>query len=342
MRLAALRADGSVKRWNVVAPSGEVLGHSITGGGVSQYYLKDRLGSVRAMVDKVGRADTKGYYPFGLHLPGRTTSGGGAAREDFTGHERDPATGLVYAGARYLMPALGRWTTTDPILGEKGPKALLKQDARLLGASPYNYTFNNPTNLTDPTGKCPWCAAGAAAWAVAELAMSAYDAYDAYTTATDPNASSLGKTASVGGAAAGILLPGGGYSAADNAVKVAGKTLSRLNIDKAAVNVVEGSSGKAAAVIGQGTKRVEGLASKVGGKTFSPSKEALKKWDKLLEQAGGKRLSDKAVKQTKLFKENKQWIEKMKNQGRTVIDIGSQSGRGKSTFYEMEKGIIYD
>ena len=51
-----------------------------------------------------------------------------AIREDFTEHERDSATGFVYAGARYLMPALGRWTTTDPILGEKGPKKKMGND----------------------------------------------------------------------------------------------------------------------------------------------------------------------------------------------------------------------
>jgi hypothetical protein len=51
------------------------------------------------------------------------------------------------------MPALGRWTTTDPILGEKGPKKLLKKNVRYLSETPYVYTHNNPTNLIDPDGK---------------------------------------------------------------------------------------------------------------------------------------------------------------------------------------------
>ena len=68
---------------------------------------------------------------------------GAPAKESFTGHERDGETGLVYAGARYLMPAVGRWTAVDP-LASSYPSV-----------SPYNYGMNNPMNLTDPTGACP-------------------------------------------------------------------------------------------------------------------------------------------------------------------------------------------
>jgi len=43
---------------------------------------------------------TRDYYPFGLPLPGRYDEGSPATREDYTGHERDGATQLHYAGAR--------------------------------------------------------------------------------------------------------------------------------------------------------------------------------------------------------------------------------------------------
>mgnify|MGYP006292905183 CR=1 FL=1 len=89
-------------------------------------------------------------------MPGRTSQESPTeTEEDFTGHVKDESTGLHYAGARYYSAAFGRWTTTDPILGQKGPKALLKQDARLLSMSPYNYAFGNPATLTDPTGIAP-------------------------------------------------------------------------------------------------------------------------------------------------------------------------------------------
>jgi hypothetical protein len=53
------------------------------------------------------------------------------------------------------MAALGRWTTTDPILDEQGATALLEQDRRLLTMSAYNYSFNNPVLLVDPDGRMP-------------------------------------------------------------------------------------------------------------------------------------------------------------------------------------------
>ncbi len=56
-------------------------------------------------------------------------------RFDFTGHERDPGTGLVYAGARYYHAGIGRWLSVDP-LAEKYPSL-----------SPYNYVANNPTTF---------------------------------------------------------------------------------------------------------------------------------------------------------------------------------------------------
>ena len=101
--------------------------------------LKGHLGSVRAAIDASGIAkEARDYYPFGLRL---RAGGEMAAQEDFTGHHLDAATGgLLYAGARYYMPALARWTTPDPLAGD------------FPSVSPYNYSMNNPVNLIDPNG----------------------------------------------------------------------------------------------------------------------------------------------------------------------------------------------
>jgi RHS repeat-associated protein len=85
--------------------------------------------------------ETRDDYPFGLPLPQRYGEGSPPTREDYTGHERDAATGLHYAGARYYMSALGRWTANDP-LADKYP-----------GWSPYNYVGNNSTTAYDPNGE---------------------------------------------------------------------------------------------------------------------------------------------------------------------------------------------
>ena len=89
-------------------------------------------------------------------MPDRTLAEASSAKEDYTGHERDAETGLHYAGARYYMSALGRWTSVDPILAEKTPLELVAlHGGRLHAFSPYNYTFNNPILLRDPDGKRP-------------------------------------------------------------------------------------------------------------------------------------------------------------------------------------------
>ena len=66
-------------------------------------------------------------------------------------------------------------------------------------------------NFTDPFCLCPVCVLVSEA---CELGSGVYDVYQAATTLRDPNASNTEKTATVGLAAAGIFLPGGGYSAA--------------------------------------------------------------------------------------------------------------------------------
>ncbi len=116
------------------------------------------------MLTAVGTADACAELD---SVPGRSMTPGTETAEDYTGHELDAEansfagqTGMHYAGARYYMSALGRWTSTDPLLN--GSPAGLVKDGRLhyLSASPYNYVFNNPTGLVDPTGRaasCPEC-----------------------------------------------------------------------------------------------------------------------------------------------------------------------------------------
>ena len=164
-RLGTVSGTGSnatLTHWNILTPSGPPVGRFVDGSETERrYYHTDHLGSIRAVTDPGGQVvERKDYYPFGLQMPGRTLTQGPRADEDFTGHELDPETGLHYAGARYYMSAIGRWTSTDPILDEKGPAELLLQDRRLLTMSAYNYTFNDPANLLDPDGRCPTCDSG--------------------------------------------------------------------------------------------------------------------------------------------------------------------------------------
>jgi len=65
-----------------------------------------------------------------------------AAKEGFTGHERDHEVGLDYMVARRYDPTLGRFMSVDPMADEYP------------GLNPYHYVMNNPLIYLDPTGMC--------------------------------------------------------------------------------------------------------------------------------------------------------------------------------------------
>jgi RHS repeat-associated protein len=104
------------------------------------YYHTDILGSTRAVVLSTTGAVVESYdfEPWGLLMPGRTLGSG--TKEGFSGKEQDAETGLDYFGARYYMPALGRWAAVDP-MAERMPEW-----------SSFAYDFDSPTSHTDPTG----------------------------------------------------------------------------------------------------------------------------------------------------------------------------------------------
>jgi len=112
-----------------------------TNTAVRTYYHTDMLGSTRAVVLSTTGAVVESYdfEPWGLLMPGRTLAG--PTKEGFGGKEQDVESGMDYFGARYYLPALGRWASVDPAM-----------DA-MPGWSPYNYVYDNPVLHVDPDGK---------------------------------------------------------------------------------------------------------------------------------------------------------------------------------------------
>jgi len=86
------------------------------------------------------------------------------------------------------------------------PKRLLEKGmGPLLRTSGYNYSLNNPANLTDPDGRCPICIP----WVVFEVGSAGYDAYQAYQVHNDPNATAVEKRETTRLALLSGLGPGG-------------------------------------------------------------------------------------------------------------------------------------
>jgi RHS repeat-associated protein len=102
------------------------------------WYLTDRLGSVRALMNQAGNLiDTIAYDRFGTATESQPANGD---RYKFTGREFDSETNLQYNRARYYDPKVGRWDGQDPLGFDAG-------DVNL-----YRYAGNNAGNITDPSG----------------------------------------------------------------------------------------------------------------------------------------------------------------------------------------------
>ncbi len=112
------------------------------GTRLTRYQLHNHLGSAALELDdKAAIISYEEYHPFGTTayqtLNKEITKT--AKRYRYTGMERDEETGLEYHSARYYLPWLGRWLSSDPIgIGD--------------GVNLYCYVRNNPINLTDRQG----------------------------------------------------------------------------------------------------------------------------------------------------------------------------------------------
>jgi RHS repeat-associated protein len=108
--------------------------------GSAAWYLTDRLGTVRDVVDGGGvLRDHRDYSGFGVLLT--ETGAAWGDRYSFAGREHDAVTGLDNNRARNNRdPRTGRFNSEDPSGFASGD------------ANPYRYAGNRPTNATDPSG----------------------------------------------------------------------------------------------------------------------------------------------------------------------------------------------
>ena len=139
----------------VVVPGDSTVVNVVDDGISDEWFIRDHLGSVRAIV----RMDDSGgtilelneYMPFGTRIPGSIQAADN--RHRFGGKEEqrygiDAATGtpaidlgLLDFGARYYDPFTCRWTTRDPMAG------------KYLSFSPYSYCGSNPIRFSDYDGR---------------------------------------------------------------------------------------------------------------------------------------------------------------------------------------------
>ena len=108
-----------------------------------QYFLKDHLGNVRAIVSDNNRAviQRADYYAFGkVRLQGDT-----AIKYLYNGNEYQAGLDVYDFNARTYDPVTGRFLQVDPNV----------EDGEQQGFNPYHFSYNNPINKSDPSGRLP-------------------------------------------------------------------------------------------------------------------------------------------------------------------------------------------
>ncbi len=112
---------------------------------VNWYHHRDHLGTLRDVTEEAGYVKVGcDDYPYGARMPQSATPSVGGSTRQFTGHERDLATGLDYMGARYYGSPAAAFVSADTVTGD------------LLVSSSFNrysYAFGNPLRYRDPDGR---------------------------------------------------------------------------------------------------------------------------------------------------------------------------------------------
>ncbi len=165
------------------------------------YNYTDHLGNIRLSYSQdpatnvLKILEENHYYPFGLKHTGYNSDKMSYVKEGtflkiksvmpfiftsynykYNGKEYQDELGLnVYDyGARFYMPDIGRMGSIDN-------KA---DDILQVDLSPYNYSWNNPTNIIDPDGNCPWCI-GAVVGILVDYSLQVATNYAKGKTGTD-------------------------------------------------------------------------------------------------------------------------------------------------------------
>ncbi len=151
--------------------------------------------------------------------------------------------GWMDYGARMYMPDLGRWGVVDK----------MADDIMRIDKSPYQYAWNNPVNLTDPDGNCPWCL-GAIIGAAVDVAVQVVEiSLDDSKTAKDFSFTSVVISAAAGVVGVGLAaklkkastLAKIAIEATSDAAASAGTQLAKdgeINVKDVAIDVIGGQT----------------------------------------------------------------------------------------------------
>ncbi len=136
--------DMAIKKTYIYADSQILAQHDGDSSDPRYFYLHDRLGSVRLVINNEGVAQNSyTYNPFGESFDTECTENVTNPFK-FTGQFYDSEIGQYYLRARMYDPQLMRFTGRDPVNGKYQESLTLHK---------YLYCLNDPVNRTDPLGE---------------------------------------------------------------------------------------------------------------------------------------------------------------------------------------------
>jgi RHS repeat-associated protein len=115
---------------------------SVSPDGKMKFFHNDPLGSPIMITDENGNALQRYVYdPYGTVI---VSKGENENNHTYTGKELDAESGLMYYGARFYDPKIGRFITKDIAAPDYGNAQSLNR---------YVYCLNNPLKFVDPDGR---------------------------------------------------------------------------------------------------------------------------------------------------------------------------------------------
>ena len=132
----------------------------ISYNGSHYYYILNGQGDVIALIDNTGNTVVEYTYdPWGqiTSVTGALAGTLGQANPlRYRGYYYDSETGFYLTGTRYYDPEIGRFINADSVIAGVG--------GSIQGYNMFAYCFNNPVNMSDPSGNWPKWIETAANW----------------------------------------------------------------------------------------------------------------------------------------------------------------------------------
>ena len=143
--LMELNNSGDIVKTYIYANSQIIAQHTGDHEADRYFYLHDRLGSVRQIIDTSGNVKNRYTYdPFGELYPAPDFEETVDNPFKFTGQYFDSEIKQYYLRARQYDPHIARFTARDPVFGRFQEPLTLHV---------YLYCLNDPVNNMDPTGE---------------------------------------------------------------------------------------------------------------------------------------------------------------------------------------------